>query len=76
MSMLSRNSPHNFKKQNTESKSTIKGQDIAMTELTKSHLVQFTIPTFNYYGFVTVETNLEVKKPKTTVEMLESLFMG
>lgn len=74
MSMFSRNSPHNFKKQNTDATFTFKKQDSAMVEATKSRLVQLTIPTFNY-GIVAVETCLEVKKPKTTEETLEKLFM-
>lgn len=72
---FSRNSPHNFKKQNTESTSVAKEQDALTTDFKyKSHLVQLTIPTLSN-GVVSVETNLEVKKPKTTVEKLESLYI-
>lgn len=69
-----RNSPHNFKKQNTEALVPPKGQEIPTTELSKfkSTLVHFTVPQFT--GIVSVETTLEVTKPNTTLEKFENLF--
>lgn len=69
---LIRNSPHNLKKQNVET-AAAKGQEPATTEMKfKSPRVHFTVP--NFVGIVSVETTLEVTKPKTSVEKLESLF--
>jgi hypothetical protein len=71
-----RNSPHNFKKQNAESGPAAKGQEKATTTETKfkSPLVYFTIPQFS--GIVSVETSIEVKKPKleSFEKHIENLF--
>lgn len=40
----------------------------------ESSPVQFFIPSFNINGIMKVETNVEVKKPKTTLEKVESLL--
>jgi hypothetical protein len=68
-----RDSPHNFKKQNAESiVGPAKGQEIMSIETKSKSYVQFSIPQFT--GIVSVETKLEVKKPRTTLEKFESLF--
>jgi len=68
--LYNRNSPHNFKKQNTESLSN-KGQEIG-TEKFKSFVVQFTIPQFK--GIVSVETKVEATKTQTSLDHFEALL--
>jgi hypothetical protein len=73
--IYNRNSPHNFKSlQNPDSAAMVqKEQGMQKSEKITS-FVQFTVPQFN--GIVTagLETKIEVNKPKTSLEKLESLF--
>lgn len=69
----SRNSPHNFKKQNTEGASSSKGQELMASESKfTTSFVQFSIPQFS--GIVSVETKVVINKPKTSLEKFENLF--
>lgn len=77
-----RNSPHNFKKQNaakTEVSAIKKQVNDNPVVLTKAKFemtspVQFVIPSFNFSGIMKIKTNVKVKKPKMTLDKVESLF--
>lgn len=80
ISFVNRNSPHYFNKQNAANEPVgIKEQmtdgSIWLSQAKfESSPFQFIIPSLDFSGIMKFETDVKVKKPKMTLEKVESLF--